>query len=338
MSKHAATSSTQTVFDVFGSYLVDVFYNGHYNLAKERVRSGVASSITDDYRTQVLAFVTAPTVSATYYTKLVMLWLDYYRRYAIGGALLLADFQDKILSQFIPAKFYADFSERQKDDAFRAIVVKTLTDFGDCILAPDMLKRVIDDRANPHNVSLLQGRMDTILMNQRDAYYAQFARKLIRPTQTQTDRVAMDMMNMQLDKLKRAFVEEKRAHCELKIEHTRAQNIIRALTARLADLSPGYSAKADPSPPSYTASADPSSYTASADAKVDPPPVELAAEHNLGVSAQVGRPTNEDWGFDDSSEEEPAPDADARRAAMLAQRVAAADDTGIREILDDDLW
>ena len=285
-ARPVATSSTQAVFDVFGSYLVDVFYNGHYNLARERVRNGIAANITDDYRTHVLSFVKAPAVGVTYYKKLVMLWLEYYRRYAVGATLMLADFQDKILSQFIPPKFYADFSERQKDDAFRTIVIKTLTDFGDCVLAPDMLKRIIDGRADPLNVSLLQGRMDTILMNQRDVYYAQFTRKTIRTTgsgaDSSQDRLAVEMLNAQLDKLKAAFLEEKRAHCALKDDHARAQNIIRALSARLADTTARVSGGI---------------------AHVEPP----RAESPHAASSET-------------SSEEDVPDASARRAAMLAGR------------------
>lgn len=318
-------AKTQAVFDVFGTYLVDVFYNNHYVLAKERVRNGLATSITDEYRILVVSYIKAPGADEKYYKKLVISWHEYYRQHAFGDSMLLPDFQDKILSQFIPPGYYRDFSERQKDDTFRAVVMKTLVDFGDCILAPDMLRRIIDDHNNRDNVLMLQGRIETILVNQRDVYYAQFARQIVRSTipVAGPDRMATDMLNAQLDKLKQAYIDEKRAHCELRAEHERAQNIIKALMTRLNELS-----RVDDKKPARPA----------------PTPAKPA------VPSQWSEPASQLMLSESSEEEEPVPNPEERRAQMLAGRTAPPpslassvnssppDDDEPRNILDDDTW
>lgn len=295
------------VFDIFGTYLVDVFYNSHYRVAKQRVKVGQAQSVTDEYRTIIMSYSSALRSNERYYKTLVASWHDHYRTHAIGGSMVLADFQDKILSQFVPATYYRDFSEAQKDETMRKIIMQTVNDFCDVVLGGDMLRRVIDDHMNADNVTLLQQRMEDILISQREVFHTKFARESTRPSALPVDRQLVDRLRAEIDDLKREILADKRALYELRVEHQRALNIIAAMTSERSVDVPKTPA---PTPP-----------RAPKPAEVTPP---KPAEPDVSWLDDIASEIIDDP--EDNSEEEQRVDAKTRREQMLKSRPKYDDD------------
>jgi hypothetical protein len=221
------------VFDHIGSFFVDTFYNSLYLKAHEIVksgRSGKDSSITDAYRSNVINYMNGIVNRSDLYMVVVKKLHEYYQRSSGFGAVVFSEFEDKVLSQFIPAEYYRDFTEKHKDKTLHEIVIKTVNEFGEVILRKDMLKRVIDDHMNKTNVQLLQDRMMDIFITQREEYYGKFVQEINR--NIGNDKVSKKTMDM----LKSAFVEEKRKRCEIESEKERAISMISQLVAKINQL------------------------------------------------------------------------------------------------------
>ncbi len=212
------------IFDIIGSYFVDVFYNHHYLVARDAVRAGRASNITDSYRNNVLLYMDGVNNRPDLYKKLVHQWHEFYQKNSIGfGSIVLSDFQNKVLSQFIPIDYYRDFNNQHKDKIFREIIIRSVSDFGEAILQHGMLSRIIDDHMNRENVTVLQDVMVDILILQREEYHSKFARAVSR--RNAGDKVDKDV----LEKLKNEYVNEKKRCCELAADNERSVQMINEL-------------------------------------------------------------------------------------------------------------
>lgn len=218
------------IFDTIGSYFIDVFYNNHYLMAKGSVSDGRATSITDAYRANVLKYMNGIAARPDLYMTVVKKLHEYYQRTSGFGSIVFSDFEDKMLSQFIPPDYYKDFSEKHKDQTLREIIVKTVNELGEIVVGRDMLKRIIDDHMNKMNVTYLQDRIVEIFIIQREDYYERFAKEISK--KNGNDKVDKDVVN----KLKQIFIEEKKKRLDLEDDKERAVNMISQLLTKIKSL------------------------------------------------------------------------------------------------------
>lgn len=218
------------VFDTIGSYFVDVFYNNHYLLAKDTVKQGRANSITDAYRENILNYMNGIATRDDLYKKVVYQLHAFYQRHSGFNSILISDFQDKVLGQFIPQEYYRDFTEKHKDKTLREIIIRTANEFGEMVVGKDILRRIIDDHMSRANIITLQDRVCEIFMLQREDYYARFANEI-------SQRNGGDKVNKKvIDKLKQAFVDEKKKRIELEADRERALHIVKQLMKKIQQL------------------------------------------------------------------------------------------------------
>lgn len=352
--------SVLKVFDVLGSYLVDVCYNGHYCSARERVKNGLANNITDEYRELILAYMSGLKMRQDCYKRLVGSWHEYYRKNAAGfSAMVLSDFQNKVLTQFIPPEYYADFTERQKDSVFRAIIIRSVTEFGEAILTKDILMKIIDDHQNVDNVVMLQRRMEDIFVTQRENYYAKLARKATSGVDTTIDKKAVTQLKTDFDKIKAAFLEEKRTAVQLKVDLERATAIIGVLqadhkrvTAELASVRANKSPMSDYAPRSHVESQDirpnaprPKPHVESQDirphapAKLDIRPHAPDIHPNVQAPRRASTPYPRDVASSSSEDEPSEGERHRRHQELIANRGSGEQpNTDISSLLNDDPW
>ncbi len=224
MNRDSYDRATLRVFDIIGSFFVDTFYNGHYLLADQHVKGGRASSITDAYRSIVIGYMNGISSRPDLCNKAGRDLHNYHQKYT--AVTSFADFEDRLLSVFIPKDYYNDFDSATKDRTMHDILVRTANEFGAIIVSGKMLHRIIDDHMNKNNVTLLQDKMVDILITQRCDYYEKFA-SVISGKNT-GDTVSKALLN----KLKDAFVAEKKAGCKAQSDLERAIAIIRQLVAK----------------------------------------------------------------------------------------------------------
>jgi hypothetical protein len=109
------------------------------------------------------------------------------------------------------------------------------------------LTKIIDDHQNIANVRVLQDRIMDIFIIQREDYYARFVREISKSNGN--DKVSKKLV----EKLKAAFVEEKRKRCELETEHERALAIVSQLLNKISQLESTITQlKSRPEPPVET--------------------------------------------------------------------------------------
>lgn len=218
------------IFDNIGSFFVDTFYNGLYLKARDLVKTGRAGSITDAYRANVINYMKGIEQRPDLYISVVKKLHEYYQKSSGFGAVVFSEFEDKVLSQFIPREYYRDFTEKHKDSTLHEIIVRTVSDLGEIILQKDLLKRVIDDHMNSANVQILQDKMMDVLITQREDYYGRFVQEINKTNGN--DKVSKKV----LDKLKAAFVEETKTRVDVETERDRAVSIISQLMKKIAQL------------------------------------------------------------------------------------------------------
>lgn len=181
MNRERYDRKTLVVFDTIGSYFVDVFYNTLYSKSVELVNNGHAGSITDTYRSTLLAYYSAISKNDKYYLQTMQMLHEYYGTYAGLESIMYVDFEDVVLSKFIPPEFYRDFTSRNKAMAMFNIISSVIGDFVIYIIEKDgMLSRIIDDHNNRNNVVILQQKITDLFILQREIYYEKFARAIIQ--------------------------------------------------------------------------------------------------------------------------------------------------------------
>jgi hypothetical protein len=218
---------TISTFDIVGSYFVDIFYNNHYLLSKDNVRRGHADTVTDAYRTNVISYMDGIKNRQDLYKKVVKQLHEYYQLSTNSGSIVLSDFQDRILSHFIPPEYYKDFTENQKDKTLRDVIIKTVSNMGAVVSKKEMLYKIIDDHSNTNNVTILQDKMVNILMMQREEYYEKFAQQISKSGG------GLSVSQELFDKLKQAFIEEKQKSYHLNEDKERAIVMIKSLLNKI---------------------------------------------------------------------------------------------------------
>lgn len=226
MNRKNYDTKTLSVFDTVGAYFIDQFYNFLYGHASDLVRCGKAKSITDAYRANIINYMNGIT-KPNLYTATVIRLHEYYQRISGYSSIVLSEFEDKVLSTFIPPQYYRDFSEKHKDKTLRDIIVRTVNELGTIVVGRDTLPKIIDDHRNLRNVTLLQDRMLEIFICQREDYYAQFAQSVSE------NNGANKVSKQVVEKLKVALVEEKKKKCELESDKSRALGIVKQLVEKI---------------------------------------------------------------------------------------------------------
>lgn len=217
------------IFDVIGSYFVDQFYNHLYMMAKKSAEIGQAPNITDGYRSNVLRYHHGITTNAGHYKYAVSCLHEYYQRHSGQGTTTMADFEDQLLTQFIPDEFYDSFTDGDRNTALREVVVCIVSTLCQSVISRDILPRIIDDHANAANVTRLQQIVVDALCTRRDDYFVKFAKQVTRGSSGSN--VDIDTFNA----LKAEFIKEKRARCDAEASAGKLREMLTAALVRIKD-------------------------------------------------------------------------------------------------------
>lgn len=230
MNRHNYNSKAIAIFDAIGSYFVDTFYNHHYIMAKSSVAQGRHNNITDAYRTNILNYMDGISRRDDLFKKVIYNLHEFYQHNSGFSSIVLSEFQDKVLSHFIPAEYYRDFTERNKDQTLRDIIVKSVNEFGEKIVSKQALTKIIDDHMNRDNVVFLQDNIVDIYIGLREEYHSKFAREMSKKNAGNT--VDKEVAY----KLKQLILDEKKKSQILTEDKDRALNMIRQLMIKIKSM------------------------------------------------------------------------------------------------------
>lgn len=224
---------TLSTLDTFGAYFVDRYFNSLYLMSCDSVSEGRNKNVTDAYRSNVIGYMNG-IAKKTYYMTAVNQIHAFYQAKSGFSSIILSEFENRILSTFIPTEYYRSFTNDQKDKVLRDIIVKTANDLGVAVIGRNMLPKIIDDHTNPMLVEQLQDVTLDILLTQREAYFESFA-KSVSDTNAgdKVSRLILDKIKVELDKTKTALVEEQHARITAETDRDRALAIANALANKL---------------------------------------------------------------------------------------------------------
>jgi len=226
MERNNYDRSILAIFDILGSFFVDTVYNQLYLVSRSLVREAKASSITDAYKGTIINYMSGISSRKDLYMGVVKNLHEYYQK-SNRLCIVFSEFEDKIVSNFIPPEYYRDFTETRKDTVLHDIIIKTVNKFGETVLSYEVLKKIIDNHRNLENVTFLQDKIIDIFIIQRENYYAKFAEKI-------SSKNANNMVSSRLvDKLKKAVVEETKKRCKIENDLEIALKIISQLVEKV---------------------------------------------------------------------------------------------------------
>ena len=227
MNRKNYSTKVIAVFEIMGAFFIDTYYNDLYLKARDDVQSGRQDSITEAYRRNVINYMRGVASRKDLYVRVVKDLHKYYQQNSGFVAIIFSEFEDKFLSQFIPAEYYKDFNENNKDSVLREIIVQTVNDLGVTIVSKPYLGKIIDDHKNTLNIDILQNKIMDIFVTIREEYYSKFAQEVNKNSVAST--VSKDL----LERLKVAFVEEKKKRIEAERDRDRAIGMIQQLVKRI---------------------------------------------------------------------------------------------------------
>lgn len=208
------------VMDTIGAYLTYTVYNSLYSAARKSVDSGKDKTITDAYRKKLKTFIIGMSQSVTGYKEILKSFLAYYQR-KIDATVTMREFEDNILSQFIPTDYYADFNSKQRDTTMRDIFIKSTESFFTVILKKHVSK-IIDDHKNRENVTMLQEQILSILLSIRETYYDKFAGAINNKAGSKS----VGVPHAIVEKLQSELLDARKSSIDLTAERDRAVNML----------------------------------------------------------------------------------------------------------------
>ena len=221
-----------STFEIIGSFFVDAFYNDLYLKAKDKVKLESRSrSLTDAYKYYIEAYMYGIKSNKEHYSGVIKNLHKYYQvntRYFNGG-LVFSDFENKILSQFIPPEYYQHLNEREKDSSLCMIITETICNFGVKVCDIRYLSLIIDDHKNEMNVRVFQDIIIDVMIMIREKYFNLFAKKIHQ----KNDKVPIEIV----EKMKEALQLEIKRRCKAEEDLERTLNIIKQLTCKINEFS-----------------------------------------------------------------------------------------------------
>jgi hypothetical protein len=165
-------------FEILSSYYCDVFYNHTYTSSSTSIsKSGKGGSLTEEYTRQVQAYLTGIKTDAKCYQQANMDLYHYFSEYY--KSLSFPQYVDRVVSQFVPEKFFVHLKTNEKDEAMGTIVCGLVAALAGYSTTPEMLRRIIDQHGI--NVQVTHRMMQDIgiseLISRRETLYNKFLKR-----------------------------------------------------------------------------------------------------------------------------------------------------------------
>jgi hypothetical protein len=218
-----------SVFEIIGCYFVDTFYNSLFLKAREKTQLEGARSITDAYKSNIINYLRGVKGDAELYRHVVKQLCDYFRSATRYSTITFGEFEDKTVRCFIPAEYFNDLTERDKDSLLNVIILRIVEDFSIKVIKQEFLKMVIDDHSNRGNIDVLKNIITDIMILIRESYFEMFMKKIVDNGRKDRDKVDVELVH----KANKALAEEIKTRVKLENEITSAKNVISGLLLKL---------------------------------------------------------------------------------------------------------
>jgi hypothetical protein len=193
-----------SVFDVIGSYFVDVLFNHIYNASKMHVAG--ESSITDEFKRNIQVYIIEVKNNHTSYTKTLNELHKYFTACTSYKTISFTKFVDNIVELVMPEEYFDSLNNSEKDEVLGSTICDLISGLGVYATSPDMLSRIIDHHDSQHEITIkmLQQYSITLLIAKRDSIYNKFLKNIGQAKET----VSIDIVE-NMRKVIRRLVKDK---------------------------------------------------------------------------------------------------------------------------------
>lgn len=227
-----------SVFEVVGSFFVDVMFNHIYGSAKAGLAEG--KSLTDEYVRLLQTFVKGIKGDAQCYSTVVRRVHSYFTTATRFTTLSFSEFVDHIVGACSPEEFFRSFTHSDKDELLSSILCDLVSNLAVAASRPEMLRMIIDEHSRAPKVTIraLQNCAIEILVEKRNDTFNRFMKQIGQARET-ISREAADTMKAALRRLavEKAEAATRAAAAEKELGETRGElRILRDREAKLRKL------------------------------------------------------------------------------------------------------
>lgn len=169
------SDKTISVYEIIGSYIVDVFYNHLYANAKQthmlKHKSDSTRSLTDEYKTCLLIYYNGITTDKKYYEQAVKGMLEHYRTFTKFTTISMRDFISEVVKQFVPEEHFAILTQAQTQFFLNKLIKSIVEKFIGRVSQIGMMMLIIDDHANVENPRVLIDAIVDIMIIEREELF-----------------------------------------------------------------------------------------------------------------------------------------------------------------------
>lgn len=201
------TERTKSIFEIVGTYLVDIYYNHLYENAMKFMQEGQTKNITDGYRHALFGFNAAFDKKSKYYkienfSDLLNGINAMFSKWTSFGTLTTYECITKIADEFIPTEYVKTAKRDQKISIVQNVLVGTIYNMTK-FMGKDFIVNIIDQHDIPETITLMKEKIFEILANQREIWYHKFVDINSGSTSTddKVDKSVAERMRQELQKM-----------------------------------------------------------------------------------------------------------------------------------------
>jgi hypothetical protein len=173
-------SQTVDTFEILGGFVINIFYNHIYDKACELHTYGKASSKTEAYKLTCRTYLRHFSNTSLFKQTLKNI-NEYFNLHSPIPLISYSDWVDRITKEFVPSDFWSSLSSSQKDHLLGILIEDIYKKFSIVMMSPRGLEMVIDNHKNKSNITFLQDRMLTVMIEVREHIYSKFVKPLNNP-------------------------------------------------------------------------------------------------------------------------------------------------------------
>lgn len=171
LDRNNYSNKTLEIYEILGSYYIDIFYNHLYIEAKKLKANGNVSSITEGYKHTLNAFLKGLSNPKLY--KKSIIGLHHYFINTGFNSISFSNCVDKITKEFIPSDYFISLSSTQKMGVLRMVLNQSLKLFIRKIV-DEHITKIIDFHTEKDNIRILQDDIIDCFILERENMYHKF--------------------------------------------------------------------------------------------------------------------------------------------------------------------
>ena len=167
------------IFNVVGSYFVDILFNHVYLSAKST--GDDLQTIKENYRKLMINYTgTVKSDEASLRDTSARLHV-YFKNTTVYSTISYAELVNIVVKPFVPEDYFERLSYKNRDIIFNRVIQELLSQLSSAILKPEMMSRIVDHRMSQHTTTIatLQQYAVAVMKSIAAEYTSTFLRRKV---------------------------------------------------------------------------------------------------------------------------------------------------------------